>query len=350
MNEGGARFPIMITFLSYIFAGVLFVGGFLGNFLIFLALVLTLAEDGVGTMNGSPLVNLIVGLTSGANLLLCGSSAGLYYENAAERFPYFLTSFQKFLVFLSNEGLFCTIWFTALLCLLYCLKILSCNHSLFLKVKQNIPKLVCFGIVSGLIMSTVSSNMPLFFYSFKLNITLNSSYSTASLASYYCENPLTWVFIGLFGLVWVSFPFGVCVISCVTVISFLHQHLRNMKSNSSELSNCRLKSPKRVLQMISFQVLLYIVLLLEVFGGVLASGASQNFQSSSYMIIYPLYCLMTSANIIVKNRSIRMKLASIIKKMSRYSPCFHCFLQESQHTISEQTRRGKESMVNSRTG
>uniref|UniRef100_A0A8C4TH51 Taste receptor type 2 n=1 Tax=Erpetoichthys calabaricus TaxID=27687 RepID=A0A8C4TH51_ERPCA len=306
MDEGGARFPIMITFLSYIFTGVLFVGGFLGNLLIFLALVLTSAEDGVGTRNGSPLVNLMVGLTSGANLLLCGSSAGLYYENVAERFPYFLTSFEKFLAFLNNEGLFCTIWFTALLCLLYCLKILSCKHSLFLKVKQNIPKLVPFGIVSGLIMSTASSNVPFLFYCFKLNVTLNSSSSTASPVSYYNDNPMTWVFIGLFGLVWVSFPFGVCVISCVTVVSFLHQHLRNMKSNSSELSNCRLKSPKRVLLMISFQVLLYIMLLLESFASTLAFGVSQNLQNTSYMIIYPLYCLMASANIIIRNGSIRM--------------------------------------------
>uniref|UniRef100_A0A8C4SZX3 Taste receptor type 2 n=1 Tax=Erpetoichthys calabaricus TaxID=27687 RepID=A0A8C4SZX3_ERPCA len=297
----------MMTFpLLTVLNEALCTSGFLGSLLIIVCLVLASEKQGEKKRR-SLHADLTVGFMAGANMLICALSGGIFILISVGN----ISSFCKFLMFLLCDFVFCSIWFTALLCFLYCLKILSFPHSLFVQMKSSIPKLVICGLIYGLFAGTIFSGASLLYF---LPPSLPLNATNSSLQEIYAFSRTSkWIFLAFFWLCWVSFPFTVAVVSCVAILSFLCRHMQKVKDNGSRISN--FESHIRVIQMLSCQVFLYVVLLFVILSSTILAQIDKLSISELFLLVYPLYCSATSINLIVKHGSIRRRMQSLIRKI-----------------------------------
>uniref|UniRef100_A0A8C4RS66 Taste receptor type 2 n=1 Tax=Erpetoichthys calabaricus TaxID=27687 RepID=A0A8C4RS66_ERPCA len=298
----------MMTFpLLTVLNEALCTSGFLGSLLIIVCLVLASEKQGEKKRR-SLHADLTVGFMAGANMLICALSGGIFILISVGN----ISSFCKFLMFLLCDFVFCSIWFTALLCFLYCLKILSFPHSLFVQMKSSIPKLVICGLIYGLFAGTIFSGASLLYF---LTPSLPLNATNSSLQEIYAFSQTSkWIFLAFFWLCWVSFPFTVAVVSCVAILSFLCRHMQKVKDNGSRISN--FEGHIRVIQMLFCQVFLYVVLLFVILSSTILAQIDKLSINEHYLLVYPLYCSATSINLIVKHGSIRRRMHSLIRKIA----------------------------------
>ncbi|XP_066543118.1 taste receptor type 2 member 40-like [Amia ocellicauda] len=246
--------------------------------------------------------NLIIGTVAISNMLMCLNTAVWALDNSVNNFckyPVIAT------MVLFNEVLtVCTsIWYNALLCLYYCLKILPAKTGCFRAIKSHLSHSVRWALlIIFFLCFGMSWNSLLKGHCQPQNLT-NSTELLATYESTVKQENLIFTVVGSF--LFLVLPFTVMTTSCVAILRHLRAHIRRMKSGCSEFSSLpRLDSERRVMRLMSCQVLLYSVSLILYTWMSYSNSDVTQFQFYS-TIPLTLFCLTTSVNFLLRNPNLR---------------------------------------------
>ncbi|XP_066543117.1 taste receptor type 2 member 40-like [Amia ocellicauda] len=246
--------------------------------------------------------NLIIGIVAISNMLLCLNTAVWVLDSGINNFCQypgiaFMVLFNQFLTVCTS------IWYNALLCLYYCLKILPAKTGCFRAIKSHLSHLVRWALlIIFFLCFGMSWNSLLKGHCRPQNLT-NSTELLATYESTVKQEDL--IFTVVCVLIGLVLPFTVMMASCVAILRHLRAHIRRMKSGCSEFSSSpRLDSERRVMRLMSCQVLLYSVSLI-LYTWMIYSGdtVSQCWFYSTMPLT--LFCLTMSVNFLLLNPNLR---------------------------------------------
>uniref|UniRef100_A0A8C4X5S8 Taste receptor type 2 n=1 Tax=Erpetoichthys calabaricus TaxID=27687 RepID=A0A8C4X5S8_ERPCA len=278
------------------------VGGVLSHLFIVLCLFLPQGEEGKKKLGQS--VTLAYRYVAGSNLLFCLSNPGVSFQCLQKNFCFDHRIISQLLFVFNCMTLYCTIWFTAILCLFYCIKILQSVNSLFLKLKSNISMLLRWSMASGILVNSFSSSYIFLMDTCRLLIIQNKTDTNV-------QNSPSNVFMeALYGLFYIIFPSVVTLLSCLTIMIYLCRHIIKIKNRLKDTQSC-LERQRRVVILFSTQLFLYIVI-------IVSSLKSYSFyticKEANYVFfeVNSLCCWAMAANLILQNRFLRWKLENIL--------------------------------------
>ncbi|XP_056419449.1 taste receptor type 2 member 39-like [Hyla sarda] len=134
-----------------------------------------------------------------------------------------------------------SLWLATLLCVFYCVKIVTYNYKLFIFLKTRISTMVPWLILSSLLISLISS-LIYAWYSYDLKLQNLSNGSTGNITGYKLVTvPNSNIQFLLFSLGSIP-PFIILCVSISLLIHFLLIHTRRMRSNESHIQSPNLKS------------------------------------------------------------------------------------------------------------
>ncbi|KAK1151676.1 taste receptor type 2 member 4-like [Acipenser oxyrinchus oxyrinchus] len=288
--------------------------GVLSNLLIILCLVLP--WGGEGQLKGSGAVNLAVGSVAGSNALLCLSSTLWFLLALLNKCQHQWAC--KTILYILVVSMYTSIWFTSLLCIFYCAKILPAQSSLFFRIKKNISQWLQWGLVVSLVIICMMSSFVLVLDVYPSNSTLyNTTAVNSSGADVSQQNTIS-VFFGLCYFFLVALPVGLMVSSCVAILVYLCKHVRRMESGSSEFSSPQLESHKRVIWMIATQVFLYCLCILVVALTNAINVLSVLTVNAIFNLALCCYTFGTSVNCIVRISHLNRRVSHLGKRLTSY--------------------------------
>ncbi|XP_056419451.1 taste receptor type 2 member 40-like [Hyla sarda] len=134
-----------------------------------------------------------------------------------------------------------SLWLATLLCVFYCVKIVTYNYKLFIFLKTRISTMVPWLILSSLLISLISS-LPYAWYGYDLKSQNVSNGSTGNMTGYELVTvPNSNNQFLIFSLGNIP-PFVIFCVSISLLIHFLLIHTRRMRSNESHTQSPNLKS------------------------------------------------------------------------------------------------------------
>uniref|UniRef100_A0A8C4RS83 Taste receptor type 2 n=1 Tax=Erpetoichthys calabaricus TaxID=27687 RepID=A0A8C4RS83_ERPCA len=228
---------------------LLSVGGFGSNLFIVLCMFLHSGED-VRKKLG-PSATLAFRYVYGANLFLCVLTPTAFLQCLDKEHCGSHELLSKVLAFLFCIPLYDTMWFTAILCLFYCSKILQSQNSLFVKIKHNIFTRLRWSLASGILLNSVTACCV---FAYPLCIPQKAENITEMSSLDKVKNLL---FVVIYGTIYIFLPFAVLGLSCLSILAYLCRHIVRMRRPSSDIAQPRLESQERTVVLLSIQVLLY---------------------------------------------------------------------------------------------
>ncbi|XP_056419474.1 taste receptor type 2 member 40-like [Hyla sarda] len=240
-------------------------------------------------------------------------SRGLYFLSITIR-----NSFYQFFPWLQQSNImlsalyvqvmfmfYTTQWLVTLLCVFYCVKIVTYNYKLFIFLKTRISTMVPWLILSSLLISLISS-LPYGWYGYNdLELHLLSNDSTGNMTVYQLVIVPNYDHrILIFALGNIP-PFVIFCVSVSLLIHFLLIHTRQMRSNESHIQSPNLKSHFGALKSMSLFLLLQIMYF--IFMNLFTSGRFFHFAFlillrwillSSLSLLHSLYMISSSTEVI----------------------------------------------------
>ncbi|XP_056419448.1 taste receptor type 2 member 39-like [Hyla sarda] len=199
---------------------------------------------------------------------------------------------------------FCSsLWLATLLCVFYCVKIVTYNYKLFIFLKTRISTMVPWLILSSLLISLISS-LIYAWYSYDLKLQNLSNGSTGNMAGYELVAVPNYnnKFL-LFSLGSIP-PFLILCVSISLLIHFLLIHTRRMRSNESHTQSPNLKSHFGALKSMSLFLVLqimYVIFLItynsHTFLYVKHSAQISSLIPCSLQLLHSLYMISSSSEV-----------------------------------------------------
>uniref|UniRef100_A0A8C4TGB3 Taste receptor type 2 n=1 Tax=Erpetoichthys calabaricus TaxID=27687 RepID=A0A8C4TGB3_ERPCA len=291
--------------------GVSSASGLLGNLFIICCLVIPWGEE--NKRRGGRNVSLTIGCVAGANEFICFFSVVQVFLLLCKNMCICL-KLNFLILFFFSTSYYCTMWFTALLFLLYCVKILSSQNGIFLKIKKNISNMVHWGIGAGLF-SCAGVNMSWVFYVFNQNGTVSGNDS--STMDCYNNNMNNIVLSISFFIFYIILPLCLMNLSCVAICIFLCKHICNISIDVFQ--NRRFERQKQIISMLFFQMLAYAGLASCLFLSTFPCQMHIPLVAMEYLFLIapPMYCLLTSVNLIFRNGFLRWKVRLLYCRISK---------------------------------
>uniref|UniRef100_A0A8C4TDV4 Taste receptor type 2 n=1 Tax=Erpetoichthys calabaricus TaxID=27687 RepID=A0A8C4TDV4_ERPCA len=293
----------------------------LGNLFIICCLIMPWGEE--DKRRGGRNVNLTIGCVAGANASICFFSVVHVFVRLCKNICMNTLELYFLILFFLSTSYLCTIWFTALLFLLYCVKILPFQNGIFLKIKKNISKMVHWGIGSGFFLCS-GTNTFQFLAIINQNKTLSGNDSTTT--DCYSNSTSSMVLLFIFLVFYILLPLCLMNLSCVAICIFLYKHIHNIRTDA--LQNPHFERQKQIISMLFFQMLAYAGLascfLLSTLPCLML--ISQDAKEYLYSIGPPVYSLFTSVNLIFRNGFLRWKVRLLYCNISKllYGPAGRC--------------------------
>ncbi|KAG9469569.1 hypothetical protein GDO78_020207, partial [Eleutherodactylus coqui] len=154
-----------------------------------------------------------------------------------------------------------SLWIATILCVFYCVKIVTYNYKLFILLKTRISTMVPWLIQVSLLISLTSS-LPYGWYSYGSNVRVPLNGSIEDMTDY--REVISEIFFKQFWILALgSYP--PLIIFCVAnflLIHFLLMHTRRMRSNGSHIQSPNLQSHFSALKSMSLFLLLQIMFLI----------------------------------------------------------------------------------------
>ncbi|XP_056419476.1 taste receptor type 2 member 40-like [Hyla sarda] len=180
-------------------------------------------------------------------------------ENSVLRFSPWLLKTNIVISFLFIQGTFVfysSHWLATVLCVFYCVKIVTYNYKLFIFLKTRISIMVPWFILASLLIALISS-LPVGWYCYDLKLQNVSNCSNGNITRFIIvpdfDNMFLIFAVGSFP------PFVICFVTIALLIHFLLIHTRRMRSNESHIQTPNLKSHFGALKSMSLFLLLQIV-------------------------------------------------------------------------------------------
>ncbi|XP_077137922.1 taste receptor type 2 member 40-like [Ranitomeya variabilis] len=166
-------------------------------------------------------------------------------------------------------------WFATILCVFYCVKIVTYNNKLLVFLKTRISTMVPWLMLASLLISLISS-LPLIWFGYDVNLQNFSNVSTENtmekkrLVIPNVNNQIMMFSLGSF------LPLMILCVALIMLIHFLLIHTRRMRSAGSQNHSPNLKFHFSALKTISFLLLLQIMFLISM--SLFASGLLFNYK------------------------------------------------------------------------
>lgn len=223
---------------------------------------------------------------------------------------------QKTITFLIVTLTATEFWFTAWLCVFYCMKIVNMDSKLFIWLKQKLPDRILPCLIISMVLC-ILNGWPLFLFAY----THHEQSFTANYTAR-CEviNELPMETITLFFVFMLFFLFCVPMIlllsACLVIVFYLRQHLRQMKGNMSGFSpGPSLKNQILVCRMIMSLAVLYTLCSMLLFINNIIYFEQQNFNFIiASCFTFHIFCLGNSLILIFSNVHLRQKLMSLCRR------------------------------------
>ncbi|XP_006013620.2 taste receptor type 2 member 3-like [Latimeria chalumnae] len=147
------------------------------------------------------------------------------------------------------------VWFTASLCLVYCVKIVKVNWSFFLKLKQKISLVVKFMIFLTLLICA--------FISIPVHSVIKFNFNATNVCREYFilqdETKNSPIYSFLISTLTSFLPLIIMLISSLGIVIFLFYHLRNMDKNAIPSNTSRNDAHTSVAIMLICLIALFVV-------------------------------------------------------------------------------------------
>nr|XP_020644812.1 taste receptor type 2 member 4-like [Pogona vitticeps] len=155
-------------------------------------------------------------------------------------------------------------WFTAWLCIFYCIKIMSSTHPLFIQCKLRISWLIPRLLVGSLLISIFIFPFRNVFVQTQMNITTNATNGIKEMAPYGFTLPLG----GIFFVVASGCPLLVVLLCSILVVASLCKHIRRMTDKESCFQGFQteghVKAARTVLSLLFIYISFYVAHTLSV--------------------------------------------------------------------------------------
>uniref|UniRef100_A0A8C4T3N4 Taste receptor type 2 n=1 Tax=Erpetoichthys calabaricus TaxID=27687 RepID=A0A8C4T3N4_ERPCA len=264
-------------------------------------------------------VDLILRFSAGANVFFEILDFLLLIINCFN-----LGNFSDDFILIIKTALYVTavfiLWSSSWICCFYCVKIVPMRSTFFLKIKQDIIKIVSFCHYGGLILYCLLTSV---IVTTRWISSVNNSTSAFSSNTTFSNfvNKVNEIYPNLknvYSVLYVLFiiiSLLVMVVSSITVVKYLQKHVRIMECTLNDFSNPSLESQQRVSWMITFQVILFslcslFVLLNYVFSVFLLYIEN----GTDLMLVLSLYCFGFSASLIFGHSHLRQRMVVLVKK------------------------------------
>ncbi|KAM4013576.1 taste receptor type 2 member 10-like [Anomaloglossus baeobatrachus] len=156
----------------------------------------------------------------------------------------------------------CTLWFSALLCVHFCLKVVNINHKFYIRLQKRFPSLfpwIIFSFLLGYFFLSLSSALEM-----KEYCILNS---TTKVVTIKMSPRCSWsmlIFIVICGLCGFF-----CTISALTILISLLKHIRRIRENSegsrSPNMDAHIRAILTVTTLLAANILIFISVFLSIF-------------------------------------------------------------------------------------
>ncbi|XP_006012473.1 taste receptor type 2 member 1-like [Latimeria chalumnae] len=146
-------------------------------------------------------------------------------------------------------------WFTAWLCLFYCVKIVKVNWRTFLKLKRRISSVVKV-LIAVTLVGCLALSLPIIFF---IQLQSNTSSISAQCKNYYINENSFYVYAAFLSFFTSFLPLAIMLASSMTIVTFLCKHSRKMNKSTNAISGSRGDGPAAVAKMITSLIVLYVL-------------------------------------------------------------------------------------------
>ncbi|XP_056419472.1 taste receptor type 2 member 40-like [Hyla sarda] len=209
-------------------------------------------------------------------------------------------------------------WLATLLCVFYCMKIVTYNYKLFIFLKTRISTMVPQLILSSLLISLISS-LPFGWYGYDLKLQNLSNHSTGNMTEYEVVTVVNLNNRFLIYAVGSFLPFVIFSVANSLLIHFLLIHTRRMRSNESHIQSPNLESHFKALKSMSLFLLLQIIFLICMNLFISGTYLHIHFYILIYYVILCSPPLLHSLYMISSNSEVKKMFASVYLSLMR---CF----------------------------
>ncbi|KAJ6667702.1 hypothetical protein lerEdw1_016023 [Lerista edwardsae] len=245
-GSGNMPSPPPIAFLVTLTG--LALGGFTSNAFIIAVIVIEWAKS--RSLNSSELLLLSLGMSN-----ICSTvsvMAAVYWEHHNLR-NFFMSRVTYIFV---SIALLSRFWFTAWLCVFYCIKIVNCTHSLFLWCKQRISWLLPWILVASAVISVLSSVLAFQFVPVRLQS--NTTVNITGIVHEELEITVLSSYQIFFLVVGSSCPLLVVLLCCIFIVASLYRHVCQMTGKESSFRNPQTEAHFKAAGTVLFLLFLYL--------------------------------------------------------------------------------------------
>ncbi|XP_004458534.1 taste receptor type 2 member 3 [Dasypus novemcinctus] len=149
------------------------------------------------------------------------------------------------------------IWLTACLSVLYCLKIASFSHSMFLWLKWRVSRVVMWMLLGTLLLSCGSA-MSLM-HEFKIYSDFSGIDDTGNMTEHFRKKKSTYELIHVLGTLWNLPPLVVSLASYLLLIFSLGRHMQQMQQNGTSSRDPSTEAHKKAIRIILSSLFLFLL-------------------------------------------------------------------------------------------
>ncbi|XP_066472900.1 taste receptor type 2 member 40-like [Tiliqua scincoides] len=293
--------PLPIAFLVTLHG--LALGGFTSNAFITAVIVIEWAKS--RSLNSSELLLLSLSIS---NICCTASVMAVVYREHFNIRNYLMSRVTNVLL---NIAVLSRYWFTAWLCVFYCIKIVNGTHSLFLWCKQRILCLLPWTLAASAVISIFSS---VFAFQF-VPVHLQSNTTTANITDM-TQNAgedkilpsyeIFYFVIGCSGSLLV-------VLLCSTVtVAFLYRHVCQMTGKESSFRNPQTEAHFKAARTVLFLLFLYLSFFLAQILPLTSSTEYKKIVFCVYCIVLIGYSLAQAAILVLVNTRLKQALTQML--------------------------------------
>ncbi|XP_053567022.1 taste receptor type 2 member 40-like [Bombina bombina] len=212
----------------------------------------------------------------------------------------------SFTVFIS----YCSIWFSTLLCVFYCVKITNYNYRLFIYVKQNISRILPWLYLVSVTASLICSLPDSMLFSSLYTVNSTIAFSNSSVDNVNMDiNPFGWFKMALVG----SFiPLLMFCFAISLLIASLWNHTRHMNRTDSGFRNPQLDAHFSAIKNMLLFLVLYIIYFIPAYMWHFVNPAQNMIWISFFRIVFMVYPSLHTVILIFSNIKLKQALMSIM--------------------------------------
>ncbi|XP_053567036.1 taste receptor type 2 member 40-like [Bombina bombina] len=206
------------------------------------------------------------------------------------------------------------LWSATALCVFYCIKILNCNHALFLYVKTRISKFISYVVCVSLVVSLPCSLMS----GWNLFSSLNASLANHTLKYTTEQNTVSKNVDLVFYLYCTgsSLPFVIFCIAIFLLIRSVWMHVRQMKNSQNSFRSPNFEVLLSVVKSMICFIVLYMIILLCLNLSLSELQPNGYLQQIVCAIVFSICNLLLSLNLIYINKKLKLAFLDI----------YHCLM------------------------